>query len=331
MADRSPSNPNVLSGRDDWLYLSGGAHRQFDFLLGNKAPTAASTEAFADNVERRVELCTQWGVPYVHLVSPAKPVVMPEYLPESVAARMTSLYEARYLPEIRKRNLDSHVLYPRAPLQAGVAGSSPYRVRDTHMTEAGSLWSAQHIFDALGGGGSDLSAHFGHARRAKQGDLAMMVGDEQPYGEDVRDPTSKAAYFVDTNSFLRTNTGQMRISRNPAAIDDRRLLVFGDSFLNGTFKFFIQYFREVIFMRSSSLQADVAVLAAPDLIVTGNAERYLANVLPDAQDVSFLSTLWKHATGRPDEAFLRALAAQIGFVHHSREHSSWAQGIDASF
>lgn len=78
---------NVLFGKDGWLYLWGGAHDQFNHLMG--APIeSSSVSAFVDNLTTRQQLCQSRNVPYLHVAFPSKPTVMTEYLPDDMQAQV---------------------------------------------------------------------------------------------------------------------------------------------------------------------------------------------------------------------------------------------------
>lgn len=139
---------NVLFGKDGWLYLWGGAHGQFNHLMG--APIESySISAFIDNVKARYELCQSRSVPYLHVVFPSKPTVMTEYLPDDMQAQVQSLYERHYAEVLRSAGC-GFVTYPRALLVEEKERSQVFSRTDTHMTDIGCAVVARHILRQLG-------------------------------------------------------------------------------------------------------------------------------------------------------------------------------------
>lgn len=317
----------VYLGNDGWLFLHAGAHRQFQYLLGEARPTTSSIESFTENIKNRAAWCSQRGIPYIHLLSPAKPVVMKNRLPVELGAQVRSVYERYFLPEVRARGCEASVWYPAAALQEIIDESGPYRVRDTHMGDDANLWLTKRVLERIGIA-TGVSEDFVRGQMPRTSDLSIMLGDAHPQMETVLSSIKDDVLVEDNMHSLQGNTGHVRITRRTAAPDSRRLLVFGDSFLHGMLKFFSKHFQEVIYLRSASLQYDIAELINPDVVVTGNTERYLNRVNLDHLDSGFTSRLWSRRAAEYDESFLRAWAAQLGHIHHPAEYESWVAGVD---
>jgi hypothetical protein len=107
------------------------------------------------------------------------------------------------------------------------------------------------------------------------------------------------------------NDGMVDIILSPEGLHDRTLLLFGDSFFRMMLKHLSAVFTRVICLHTRFLHPEMITLIQPDLIFTGNAERFLSNVLPDEEAQAF--ALYPHRRGSSDLAmdkdFLDAWAA----------------------
>lgn len=93
-----------------------------------------------------------------------------------------------------------------------------------------------------------------------------------------------------------------------------RLLIFGDSFLRLSLKFFVPYFRDILYVRSASFQEDIATLYQPDAIITGNVERYLMQVDRDTEAESFLLSQLNSSDYASDDRHQPAFNAQLSIA-----------------
>jgi hypothetical protein len=77
---------------------------------------------------------------------------------------------------------------------------------------------------------------------------------------------------------LKSNTGDLAYHFNPYALHNRRVVLFGDSFMRSSLHIFSQIFSEVVYMRVPYILEDVVRVLEPDIVLTSNTERYLYNV-----------------------------------------------------
>ena len=98
---------------------------------------------------------------------------------------------------------------------------------------------------------------------------------------------------------------------NPTAAHDITVLLFGDSFFYGMLPHLSAVFSRVILLRTRFMHSEMLALIKPDVVFTGNAERYLADVAPDSEAFGFelYSELRQMTSLREDAAFLAAWRA----------------------
>jgi len=84
------------------------------------------------------------------------------------------------------------------------------------------------------------------------------------------------------HDYYNGNSGDLDFILNPFSVYPKRLVLFGDSFFRvQKLRIFYLLFEEIIYIRNPYIQEDIIKVLKPDIVLTGNAERYLINV-PDA-------------------------------------------------
>lgn len=112
------------------------------------------------------------------------------------------------------------------------------------------------------------------------GDLGVMIGGEAIEREYIEGFSFESnVHSFSINDALPGNTGEMRMKINSRALLKKRILIFGDSFFVGCLNILTHFFEEVFYMRSPFLIKEVANCLEPDYVLTGNAERYLVDVV----------------------------------------------------
>ena len=128
--------------------------------------------------------------------------------------------------------------------------------------------------------------------------------------------------------FLPGNTNNVRLDFNAQAVSKKRLLIFGDSFMKQTLKFFAAAFREVLYIRSSVFQYDIVEMYAPDVIISSNAERYLSLVESDENSDGIIFAHYGDDQYKPPEAFVSAYKAQLSYRYHRNLYDAWLKKVD---
>lgn len=310
---------NVLIGNDGWLYLYEGSHNQFSYLLKEKRPSQESIDNFSENIKARAEYCKKKGIDYLHVVFPSKPVVCKKYLPNEYK-NIESLFLANYSR--------GNVLYPEDALKEQDA----FFKTDTHLNAKGSWLVLEKILCELGMEHENIKPNF--VNFPKLGDLTLMLSDNQREDSWALAGTNEPTKVFKTNncSALQSNTGRIYIYRNPQAQTRKRLLVFGDSFFTLMLDHLSVYFSDVIFVRTSSFNQNFVDLCCPDVVISGNAERYLAKVDKDKVGsplfAKYLNPKFYDLT-KQDKCFFPALNAQLLFSENRKNYDVWVNHLDS--
>ncbi|AHX60275.1 hypothetical protein [Aeromonas media] len=319
---------DVLTGLDGYLFLFGGTHRQMTFMTGEDKPSDASIENFFDNLAKRKNFCDARGIAYIHVVFPPKPLIMKEMIAQPLQSKVEGLFQNHYAASI-KYNLPDYLIYPYASLIELKSQKSIFRKFDTHNTDSGYLVVAQQILKKLDAN-YDANQFFYEKTVELSGDLARMLGLEITESVQILTPIIPPLLF-ENRSALKGNTNHIRIIYNPLAISDRRLLVFGDSFIFDTLKFLSPEFKDIICVRSDTFQEDMIDLCSPDVVISSNAERYLAKVRSDNHGAPMIFANYGYDGYKPAQDFVDAFKAQFSRRYHREQYESWQTKITSSY
>jgi hypothetical protein len=316
---------NVLIGSDSYLFLFNGRHRSFAFSTGEVKPSAQDISFFFNNLEQRNHFLSTRGISFLHVTYPSKEIVLKDKVPAPWREQIQSLFLSRYVAQ--QPALADMSLYPLAPLMKLNQTQRVFRVLDTHMTDAGTMAVTQQV---LGKWGLqyDVAKFFTINEERKLGDLADMLNVKDKISEEFFKPTFSFLIF-DNRSSLPGNADNVCIVHYPESMTCKRLLIFGDSFIKYALPFFAPVFRDVVYIRSSTFQADMVDLMAPDYVISSNAERYLCKVSADASSKSMLFTHYGKTDYVPEPAFIEAYAAQFSWHHHPSAYEAWSRKLQA--
>lgn len=312
----------VLIGKEGWLFLWGGEHGQFKYLMGERIEQGAVSN-FVSNIGSRLELCNFIDTPYLHVVFPSKPAIMTEYLPDKIAAKVKGIYRRHFADRVDAAGLGDISVYLDHYFSSLKSKHQIYRPLDTHMTSVGAAFAANYIIEKLGW--SHESMEYTKPVASKVGgDLADMLGLADRRDEDVLIVKSKHYRSWDNLSTLPGNTGNIVVTFNPDSASDKTLLVIGDSFSEQCLPYLGTFFRNITYIRSPFFQPDALALFAPDAVITSNAERYLRNVEADSEAASVFMSLYGDDIYSPSVDFSYALKAQLARWTYPRFYEKWA-------
>ncbi|NUB28214.1 glycosyltransferase [Azospirillum brasilense] len=312
-------------------FLIGGNHSVLKFVTGELVPSRESLMSFSNNISGRIEVAQAFNAKYAHVLFPDKQSVMMEAFPFQPVHRLGDAYFSQLAPE-----LQAYVLYPDGPLRN--QAEAMYYPLDTHMTDHGSLVVLRMMLAAVG---IDATAALNRIRTRIvkplrwSGDLGGKFTPKQFQDGLVLDADWPLTELRSPGEF---NDGMIDIIFNPEAEHNKTVLLFGDSFFRMMLKQLSAVFSRVICLRTRFLHREMLALIRPDIVFTGNAERYLSQVVPDIEANAF--ALYPELRGSPgvrdDARFLRAwqavtapestqalaLFAELGFTQRKTPYAS---------
>lgn len=266
-------NNSVFVGKDGFLFLVGGNHKVLEYFTSKTLPKIQSFENFWSNIKEREAYCTEKGVAYKHFIFPDKLYA----LRDKTNFQVESLYKNKY--EIKIKNAQENVIYFDFPIKKV---ENFYHKTDTHINVFGTASCVKQMIE-------DVS-------KKELNDFSNFIYKDQKTEEMTGDLGSKMNPIVSeiitsrpiiknmfrySNSISGGNNGMLDILINPNAVNDKRLLIFGDSFFRISLGFLSFFYKEVIFCRTPFFYPEIVSSCSPDTVFTGNAERYLSNVHSD--------------------------------------------------
>lgn len=296
-------NGTVARGRDGQLFLAGGPHEVQAYLEGTKSPSEESVERFHENIAQRAAYCGSRAIPYLHCIFPDKASALRDETPFDVTTSYVDHYREDLHPRVLEFDLRDR--------------TECYLKKDTHLSFEGRLETSKHLITRMLSLGVEDVLDRLETRRGplepRSGDLGRKL--TPPEEEQDHHAISRPAYFL--NNRAGANDGVVYIGINPELIrqgEMRRLLIFGDSFMEFNLPFLATCFSEILFCRTRFFHSEMVEMYCPDYLVTENAERYLATVTPDSQAPRFMNAYGLRDIQPPkSQTFFKAYDALLNF------------------
>ena len=313
---------NVLIGKDGWLFLYQGGQKQFDYLRGIEKVNNVSINNFISNITSRQKYFNDKDIKYKHVVFPSKPIVKNLNLPEDYN-EIISLFLNYYSNKL----INESVIYPLENLKEMEISHATFQKFNTHNTNYGYLEIVNTILKSLFMKPINEN-NFSVFKKYVGGDLCNMLGSKDVNEEEFIDLNIAEKYIISNKSFLPGNTNEVTILHNEKALTKKRLIIFGDSFFKGTLKFFQLCFYDILYVRSTFIHKDIIENFLPDIVLTGNAERYLSYVVSDTRANNFLFDLYGKTTYKPNNEYIDALRACMSFKNYNHIYQTWISIIN---
>jgi hypothetical protein len=295
----------VISGKDDVLFLTGSVHKIMDHMTGKASIPEYSLVNFHKNLESRRKYCEDRGINYRHVIYPDKISVMKSFFP--VKGLVT--YSDRYRPYFTDSVLDLQNHIPDE--------NSFFFETDTHLNFKGkvetSLVILKEFFDLDVMAVRDVFNSFKGAEQEMVGDLG---GKLDPVRREVRTEI-KTSFLKRYHNQVGGNDGFAVICLNKDKLKEKgvkRLLIFGDSFCERTLQFLSYMYSEILFCRSRYFHEEIVDMFKPDDVITESAERYFSGVRLDELSPRFnLIYGLKESGHSTDSQFYMAMNAVLNY------------------
>ena len=270
---------DVLVSSSGVAFLAGGNQQPLKYATGELTPAPESVRVFSRNLEARAADTTTRGVGYAHVIFPDKQSVLTEDFPFQPVVRLGETY-LEQLPA----TMVPRVVYPVNQLRQQPNSSLPL---DTHLSHTGSLVVLREMMAAVGVEAPEaldrVASRIMRPRRWS-GDLGSKLNPERFQEALQLHPDWEVQEFNSGGGF---NDGMIDILLSPEAPINKTVLLFGDSFFRLMLKHLSGVFTRVVCLRTRFYHREMVELIEPDLIFTGNAERYLSRVYSDENALPF--------------------------------------------
>ncbi len=284
----------VVVGERGYLFIYGGTNNNVASHRGEVPTPAGWLEAWQRLIADRRDFARETGRRVAFVVVPEKLAVYDDVFPQDLTARgqrpVLSLLETGALP----------LVYPEQALRDGRSQGETYLRTDSHLTPRGNVLLALATLGELGVSAELLPAELGHASHSHLGAGDLGLHFDPPVME-VMTPLagrSRASLISDNWAEITAiggHIGTRRVFRHDRALDNRTVVVFGDSYsfgddaYQGLSWFLAQVFREVHFVWVPfGWDPDYVDAVKAELVVCQTAERFIGRVPERSIDVMAL-------------------------------------------
>jgi hypothetical protein len=297
----------VLIGHEGFLFLGQGAHRVTDMATGKIKVTRAALNIFKQNLECRSGWCEANNVQFIHVVFPDKQTVRPDLWPLPTLVSIAQEYLS-FVPTLHK-----YLEFPLKQLQQ-TAVRSISKV-DTHYEIAGQVLAAASLVERILQKSQSEKVDALLANVTKEITVTGDLGSKLvPASTDKSLVFSKVWPHSYYSNRISGNNGIIDIRVSPSAESSKRILVMGDSFCRDTAFQLSYWFNEVMFIRSGFFHPEIAQFFRPDVLITGQIERYLDNPISDDEAPWFFAyPALNRANYSSDPKFQSALTAMLRY------------------
>ena len=269
------SNPDVLLGKDGWLYLAGES--SYEDWRGTKPLPRDQLEQWRQTLELRNAFCAARGIPYLFVVAPSKYDIYPEFMPDEVNQVNREGRLDQLLAYLREKHSPVQVIDLRPELiEAKKEGVRLYHKTDTHWNQRGAWVAYQQIASAMReklSGTPILSATEFEPRTAIHPgrDLAGLLGLDDFYEEEDLDlvPRTGLPMLEVRQNDIHPITFQSPTSKGP------RVVVFRDSFFTAVLPFLSHSVSRGVYLWEDGFDGHVIEAEHPDIVIQELAQRKL--------------------------------------------------------
>lgn len=270
----------VLKGKNNYLFLIGGRHQVLKLLTNEKKPNNDSVIYFWNNIKMRHSFCKNKKILYKHFIFPDKLYL----LRDKLSFDPISLYNTHYEPE---NQMNKEVCYLNFHEEQS---ASYYYKTDTHLNIFGNLKVIESMIES--------SDDFTLYKKSIEKSLYVKWGWCGDLGIKLSPPVSENCIEYNFrlnshaireyhNGLVGGNNGIIHIFINDQPLYNQKLLIFGDSFFRALLKHLTFFYKEVVFCKTPFFHKEVVDMYDPDIVYSGNTERYLSNVKSDNKADNF--------------------------------------------
>ncbi|MDD4494332.1 MAG: hypothetical protein PHV32_08305 [Eubacteriales bacterium] len=271
-------NDKVIAGKDGWLFY----YETIDDYVGKNTLSDSDIRSLYKILQMQKEFLEEKGISFIFIVAPNKNSIYPEFMPE----RYVKSESESSLEKLNKYLSQKDVAYVdlQEHLTLGRSAEQLYHKKDTHWNNYGAMLACSAIFDKVG----ELIPEYAFneytgvaytAEKSWNGDLDTMLFPALNK-KDVQfrfDIEMKYKYKKPLRTFedIKIETELTHMSET----ENKRLLMFRDSFANAMIPFLSNEFDYAMYSRSVPYDYNLINEADPDVVILEIAERNLKNLL----------------------------------------------------
>jgi hypothetical protein len=263
--------PNVLIGKEDWLYYTGENNIR-DFECTSPF-TRKELDSLVERLQGWHDQLSSMGVDFYLVIAPNKEAIVPQYLPDGIQTGWSSCRINQVVKALAETNVRALDLRP--PLLAAAGDSQVYHRTDTHWNDTGALIAVNEILKMLRLDDPRIEQtaldQYIMEQRSFQGDLSRFIPEDARFVEQAVFLTPVGGHKA------KITQGDSRwVFSNHKDTSLPKAIVFRDSFSDALIPFLAEYFSSAIYVHSFAVDFDLVEKEQPDFVILEIAQRYLA-------------------------------------------------------
>jgi hypothetical protein len=262
--------PNVLIGKQDWLYYTAENNlADFECVIPF---TANELQSIRSRLLDWNDQLAKQGIKFYVVLAPNKESIYPQYLPDRIRSGVNSCRIDQVMQALQSSPLS--VLDLRDAMWSAASNTQIYHRTDTHWNAVGALFASKEILSVIK---KDFPAQtlpsimdYRLESMPFSGDLAAFLPSDGRFIEQAPSlvPVSQS------HAVLKEGVDKSIISSIPGSALPRTL-IFRDSFSDALIPFLSEHFSRIMLVHSFSVDLDLALSEKPDLVIYEIAQRYL--------------------------------------------------------
>lgn len=282
---------SALVGLDGWLFLDGDRNRSTAQLVGELVMSDSDRQGWQIYHRDLAALAAGLGCDQAFLIAPGKASIYTEYHPDRDRADPAVDRFTAAFPQS---------IHPRTLLREARGTMETFPKTNTHWNEWGAYLAVKQVMERLGRPVPELPLAEFQAIPGHIGDLGSKLSPVVT-ADTIHHCADGQEFLVYHNGI--PNNGRIWGFENSAPVYDQTCLVFGDSFFVNAAKFMAKWFRRLVFVHSTAIDASIARREQPNVIIAEVAERFLIKAPPPMAGFDLRQVIaQKIAEGDPAQA-----------------------------
>lgn len=305
----------IVEGSNGEFFLATTNQYVEKYLVQEQTVSLKTLRHFRQNLIQRRQWAKDHQMRFLHLICPDK---------QSVQTHDYPIPEIIRLGEYLQQHVQQQFIYPLQQLQQASLKQRVYHQYDSHWNGYGELVALNVLLDALKYPKSTEVLDYwrdqliekdnwvgllSSALDSPRTERTTVLNEQHPLHQQIHissnhcnAPIGKVLYF------------QHRQSQSP-----KRVLVFGDSFVESVVRLLPIVYREILMVRSKSCHYDLMAAYQPDILITSSAEGYTCRISPDELTKPWQQWRQLAAPDHQCDAPLQALFARLDQTMHSND------------
>ena len=276
------ASPDVIVGRDGWLFYAGDGGAED--IVSATPFTPAELDTWRTTLEHTRDWMEARGITYVFVLAPDKHEVYPEMLPASIRRVGVETRSDTLVAYLREHSTVP-VLDLRTVLSAAKTHERIYHRTDTHWNDRGAFAASEALLRLLAprlGVPQERSGYTPRAVAVPGLDLAGMLGIADGMTEEDLRLVPRVARRARIVEPARPDARLMdaRIVTEQDAPSRPRAVMFRDSFGSAMIPFLSEEFSRAVYLWQYNVDPDVVIAERPDIVIQEWVGRRLGTMPP---------------------------------------------------